>query len=239
MHALPGLHVVRLPVGGEQVLAHQLDGLLGRRVGEVVGGGGHQGLHRVGEDVDAGVGGDGGGHAGGEHGVQDGHVGQEAVLHQGVLDLLLRVGDDGEAAHLGAGAAGGGHGDELAVPHVAGLGGEEHDGLGRVDGRAAAEGDDGVGLELQDGVHAPGDGGDVRVGLYLVEDPVLRPHLVQDLSDIAHLAAGGHEAVGDDENFVQLGGNGLQAAAHHDLGPHAEGVHRSARSFPLVRHPAG
>ena len=225
MHALTGLHVLRLPVGGEQMLAHQLDGLFGRRVGEVVGGGGHQGLHRVGEDIDAGVGGDGGGHTGGEHSVQNGHIGQEAVLHQGVLDLLLRVGDDGKAAHLGASAAGGGHRDKLAVPHVAGLGGEEDDGLGRIDGGAAAEGDDSVGLELQNGVHTPGDGGNVRVGLHLVENAVLRPGLIQHIGDVAHFPAGGHKAVGDDEDPVQLGGKGLQSAPCHDLGTHAEGVH--------------
>ena len=103
VHPLPGLAVLGVLIGGQQVALDQLDGLFRRRVGEVGGLGGHKGLHRMGEHVDAGVRRHGRGHAGGQLRVQNGDVGQQAVLHQGIFDPLLLVGDHRKAAHLRAG----------------------------------------------------------------------------------------------------------------------------------------
>ena len=225
VHPLPGLAVLGVLIGGQQVALDQLDGLFRRRVGEVGGLGGHKGLHRMGEHVDAGVRRHGRGHAGGQLRVQNGDVGQQAVLHQGIFDPLLLVGDHRKAAHLRAGAAGGGDGDELAVPHVPLPGGEEHDCLGRVDGGAAAEGHHRIGLELQNLLHASGDGGDVRVGLHVGEDLELAAVAQQPVGDIIRFAALGHELVRHQKDPVQPLGQRVHATSDHNFCTNTEGVH--------------
>ena len=157
-------------------------------------------------------------------GVDDGHVGHELVVGDRPLDARLGVRDDRERRDLGARARGGRDGHEVGL--LAHLGevvdaladvhevhrhvGEvlvgvlvhgPHD-LAGVHRRAAADGDDGVGLEgaqqflallgvLQLGVGR--DGPEARVG---------DPHLVELVLDLLGEAALVEEGVGDDEGAL-------------------------------------
>ncbi len=98
--------------GAEQILLHDVDGLEGQGIGEHGVEGGHIGLDGVGQGVHTGVGHQLGGHGLGQGRVDDGHVGGDIEVGQGVLDALLVVGDDGEGGDLGGGAGGGGDGAE-------------------------------------------------------------------------------------------------------------------------------
>lgn len=125
----------------------------------------------MGENVHPRVGGDGGGDGDHQLRVQDGHRGLEGLVGEGVLDPLLRVGDDGVVRHLAASAAGGGDGEGLPdLPHPRGVGRHGPDRLGRVDGASAAQGDHHIGAAGQQGLYAADHVGDGRVGHHVGVD---------------------------------------------------------------------
>ena len=191
MHPVTGDHVA--VVGGHQVLHDHLDGVDGQRVGVIAVGGGHIGLDGVGHGVHAGVGHQLLGHGLGQLRIDDGHVGGDFKVRDGVLDTLLVVGDDGERGHLCGRAAGGGHRTEVGLAPQ--LGDPEHlahvlegalrilvldpHGLGRVDGAAAADGHDPVGAEVLHDRRALHDGVHGRIALDALEQGHLHAGFLQ------------------------------------------------------------
>ncbi len=139
-----------------------------------------------------------------------------------MLPFLL-VGDDGEAGDLGAGAGGGGDGDQfgllaqfrelertladvqeaLAQAVEAGVRMlvEQPHALGRVDGRAAADGDDDVRLEGVHGLDAAHDALNGRIALHVGVDLAVAVllALAQVVQHLVHVAQLHHHRVGDDE----------------------------------------
>ena len=200
-------------IGLGQPLDDLADGVQRVAVGKVAVRGGDVGLDGVGERIHTGVGAQLGGHGVGELGVDDGDIGGDVEVGQRVLDALLVVGDDGERGDLGGGAGGGGDGAEAglltqlreAERHDGLLEGllriliEQPHGLGGIDGRATADGDDPIGAELGHGLGATLDGLHGRIGLDALEDLDLEAGLFQIGLDIlqkaatAHGAAAGHD----------------------------------------------
>ena len=154
------------------------------------------------------------GHRLGQIGIDDGDVGGDLKVGQGVLDALLVVGDDGEGGDLGGGAGGGGDGAEVSLGAQLGqaedlahiLEGDlgvlilDPHGLGRVDGGAAAHGDDPVGLELAHGLGAAHDGGDGGIGLNALEDLDLHAGLLQIGDDAVQETKALHGAAADTDH---------------------------------------
>ena len=148
------------------------------------------------------------------------------IVGEGVFDTGLFVGDDGEGRDLGAGAGGGGDGDEIrlfthvgegvdtladvaeAHGHVVEVGvrvfvEHPHD-LGRVHGRAAANGDDDVraeGLHLCGALSCAGKG---RIGRDAEEHGVVYAQLVELVGDGLESAAGVGVVAGNDEGALLI-----------------------------------
>ena len=219
--------------GGAQVAGDQLHGLERAGVGDGRGGGGHIGLHRVGQRV----------HAGGSRqalglgqhqlGVVDGQDGRDVAVHDGHLDVARFVGDDAKARHLAGGARRGVDGHQgqlrlgravhaLVVGNLAAVGGAQGNALGAVVRRAAAQRDHEVallGLQLrQPGAHIAHGG----VGLGAIKHHrgnLLPGQLGLDARRHAELAEHG---VGNDQRLAKAvtlqGHHGfLQAACAHDV----------------------
>lgn len=201
-------------VGLGQPLDDLADGVQRVAVGVHGAGGGDVCLDGVGQRVHTGVGAQLGGHGVGELGVNDGDIRGDVEVCQRVLDALLVVGDDGECGDLGSGAGRRGDGAEL------GLGaelreGEGHDGLlegllgilveqphglSGVDGRAAADADDPVGLEVLHGLGTLHDGVNGRIGLDALEDLYLEAGLLEVRFDVLQETAAAHRAAAGDDH---------------------------------------
>ena len=157
-HLVARLHVVALGKGDAQVLAHVFHGQEGNRVGECLGVGHRVALDGVGQRVHARGRGDGRGQPHGEQGVDERDVRADVGRAPHVeLDLPLGVRDHGPEGDLAARARGGGHRDQgrnaagdgvgvgpLVVPDRTAVGDHHADGLGRVQGTAAAKADEAV-----------------------------------------------------------------------------------------------
>ena len=79
---------------------------------------------------------------------------------------------------------------------------EQPHSLGRIDGGAAAQGDDDVRLEGAHGLHAPHDGFHVRIRLHVginLAVAILLP-LAEIIKDLIHIAQLYHGGIGDDES---------------------------------------
>ena len=203
VHLLPGVGVVVVQIAAQQVTAHDLNGLLAQRLAELVVSQADAALHRVGKHVHTGVGGDGGGHALDQLHVQNGLVGEQGIGHQRILRLVRRVGDDAEARHLTAGAAGGGDRNKgQAHPVGIRLHGDLADGLGGVNGAAAAHAQDAVRLEVGQRLHAQHDLLNRGIGHDLVKDAVHRVVVFQRFGDQLDEAAGHHEGICHDQRAV-------------------------------------
>ena len=216
---VPGFAIGDLEVGEDE-----LHRLVGVGVGEGGGGRGHPGFQGVAHDVHARVRGHARWHLGGQRRVEDGDVRHHVGRDDGVLDVLDRVGDDGEGRDLGGRSARGGDGREAGlVPQRGhGAGGNDvlelelrvlveapHD-LGRVDGRAAADGDDPVGLKVEHGLGPSLHGLDGGIGLDAVDDDTLHPGLGEELDRLVEEAEFLHRAAaGDDRGLLALEGGEL------------------------------
>ena len=211
MHLAAGVGIVTADEGADEELTRDLHGLFGQGTRELVVVGGDVGLDGVGHDVHARVGGDRGGDRLHQHLVQNGLVGEELLVHQGVLTALGGVGDNGEAGDLTARARGGGDGDEVGGIAFVELAGELSHGLGGVDGRAAAYADEAGGLGLHDGGHTGDDLLHGGIGHHVGEEAIGDVGLVQTGGEEGNHAAGDHEGVRDDEHRVEpQGGQSVQ-----------------------------
>ena len=113
----------------------------------------------LGQRIHSGARRQGGWESQGEFRIHDGHARQHQGAAEAGFDAVLRGRENGVAGDLGTGAGGGGDGDQgqrgvgqgLSTPdhfevveQVAGIGGQGGDGLSRVDGAPAAQGDHAV-----------------------------------------------------------------------------------------------
>ena len=210
-HPLPRHGVGAVPEGGLQVLKGQLGGPDGQAVGHRVGPDRAHGVQAVGDHVQAGGGGDGGGHSVGQHRVHQGQPGEHGTAENGDFGVGGVVGEHRAPAHLAAGSGGGWHGNEgqrigdgpppQQLQAGAVHGGRSRSGLGAVHGGAAAQADDGPGPQLPGppgtGVHVVTGG----IGLHLRDD-VQHAAARALLQPRGHAAAVG-EGIGDDQRPVQ------------------------------------
>ena len=199
---LNGLGRVSAAVSHGQVLENQLHGLLAPRIGKVAGAGRDIGLDGVGQGVKACVGRDGGRHRKRELGVENRLGGQQVVTRQRVLGALGRVGDNGVVGNLRSGARRRGNCDQR---DVAGLCThaflrDRADGLGRVDGRAAAQGHDDLGPKVEKSLHALRNDLDRRVGNNAAENLHLAVGKVR--GDLLGGARSRHEVIGNEKNML-------------------------------------
>lgn len=213
-------------------------GVGGTRGASVVGDRG-PGFEGVAEDVEAGGGVHGGGHGAGVEGIADAEGGFEGAVGYPGFGFAGDEVEDGGACRFGAGARGGGDGDEGAEGLVDGfaqaegrvdeveegggwvVGVEVHE-LGGVDDGAAADGEEGVGRDgfgEGDGVEDGGVLGFERGGgVDRVRDAFAGERFVH----LVHGIQFGDVAVGDDADF--FGAHVLQV--HPDFfgaaGPEAD-----------------
>ena len=162
VHAVAGGHIAVVGLGTRSFMDH-LDGVQSQRIGEVAVRGGDIRLDGVGHRVHASVGDQLLGHSLGQIRIDDRHVRRDFKIGDRVLDALGIIRDDGERRHFGRRAGGGRRWRRSAalraqlrqaedLAHILKrairiLVFDPH-GLGRVDRRAAAHGDDPVRLEL-------------------------------------------------------------------------------------------
>ncbi|MEZ5208765.1 MAG: hypothetical protein R2690_17740 [Acidimicrobiales bacterium] len=170
-------------------------------------------LDVVRQGVEAGGGGDVRRQADGERRVGEDDLGQQVRREDDALDVGV-VGDDGRATDLAAGAGGRRDGDEvrdavldgasagdlvLVVEQVAVVGGHHADGLGDVEGGAAADPDDGVGTVGPVRLDAGRDLGDDRVADDAAERGGRQPGAVEPLHDGGEERQRRHADVGDQQ----------------------------------------
>lgn len=160
--AAQGLQGEDITDGVRALVRGAVDGVLRARSSLIVGDGGPT-LEAVAQDVEAGARVHGGGHGAGVQGVADAESGLEGAVGDAGLGARRGQVEDRRAGRFGAGASGGGDGDEgleglvdreaLAEGCVdeveeigVGVAGVEVHEFGCVDDRAAADGEEGVGL---------------------------------------------------------------------------------------------
>ena len=231
-HPLPGLQVAAVLHRPAQVAHNQRHRLLGHGPGQLVGGVADVGLHRVGQRVHAGGGGDHGRQAQGQLGIQHRAEGNQRKVIDGILVVGFAVGDDGGQGGLAAGTGGGGHGNEQRrglqhlqqAPHflqaLARPGDARAHGLGAVHGGAAAHRDDGLAapidvplagrLHLMDGRvgglllnHHAGDGRLLQACFQARRQPQAAHPLIR------HQQRGGNPVLPQHGNHVLHGAEGL------------------------------
>ena len=230
MHLLlsVGLGQAGLAIDGlSQVVPDELGRVQGHAVGEVVRVHGHVGFHRVGQGVEAGVGGQLARLGASQHRVHDGHGRGQRVVGDRVLVAGLVIGDHGERGDLGTGAGGGRDAHQLGLlaqrrdlegaltdieellAHV-GEGDfrvlvEQPHNLGGIHRGAAANRDDRVRLELlAHHLSALFDGLDGGLRLDVVDDAEghtvgAGAQLVDDLVDNAELL---HDLIAHDDGLL-------------------------------------
>ena len=158
----PQPHLPAPGVGGRQHRVGNAEALPGIHIRKHAGPGGHIGLHGVGQHIKAGIRDQPRRQPVQQVAVQNGGVGPQLGVHQGMLGLS--VGQDRKVRDLRAGAGGSGDGHQREVP----LGKIGH-GLGAVHGAAASQGHQQVRLELLQLCRALGGQGHRGVGLHGVK----------------------------------------------------------------------
>ena len=206
-----------------QIALDHPDGEDGQRVGVVAVGGGNISLDGVSHCIHTGVGDQLLGHGLGQIGIDDGDIGGDLKVSDGVLDALLIIGDDGEGGHLSGGAGGGRDGAEVGLAaerrnaeHLAHLlKGDlrvlvlDPHGLCGINGGAAAHGNDPVGLKLQHGLGTAHDGLHGRIGFDALEQLHFHAGFLQVLHGTIQEAETLHGAAADTDHCL-FSGEGLQ-----------------------------
>ena len=173
----------------------------------------------MGQSIHAGVSAQLGGHGVGELGVDDGDIRGDVEVGQRVLDALGVVGNDGEGSDLGSGAGGRGDGAEMSlltqlgeaerlddvIEGLLGILVEDPHGLSSIDGRAAADSNDPVGLEVPHSGCALHDGLDGGIGLDALEKLNLHAGLFEVGLNILQEPAAAHRAAArNDDGLLAL-----------------------------------
>src|SRR5690606_14714286 len=138
------------------------------------------------------------------------------------------VGDDGEAGRLRTGTSGGGDGDqrqagfadilrEAVVAHLTAELAEDADGLGRIDGAAATQSDDGIEITLTHHFHSGSNRGGCGLGFGIGETAARDSSLFQLLCQTTGITELDHHPVGNDQRATatqaaQYGGDFLAGA---------------------------
>ncbi len=177
-HVLAGAAVAAIIKGGAQRARGADDAFPAQRIGEGIGARADEGLDELGEGVQPGAGGEGRWQIAREFRVNE----RDARKHEGTaeadLEAVFGRGKDGVAGDFGAGARGGGDGDERGggfgerpaaandlemVEQVAAVGEHGGDGLAGVERAAAAEGDDEIAMFARSQRDAVPDGLNLRL----------------------------------------------------------------------------
>ena len=206
-------------IGLGQPLDDLADAVQGVGIGEHRSAGGNVGLHAVGQSVHASVSAKLSRHGVGELGVDDGDIRGDVEVGQRVLDALGVVGDDGEGGNLGSGTGGRGDGAEVSlltqlgeaerlddvIEGLLGILVEDPHGLSGIDGRAAADGDNPVRLELAHGLGALHDRLDGRIGLDALEQLDLEAAFLKVGLNVLQEPAAAHRAAArNDDGLLAL-----------------------------------
>ena len=217
-HIGTGFHVAAVGVGRLEILENGADGFHRHEVGDRLMVLAPVTLQRVGHGIQTGVHGRAGRDGGAQHGVDDGHLGHEDRVVDGLL--LGLVADDGDLSHFAAGSGRGRDRDDgqalcreglLPVIVFNGFAVAQGDGRGklrRVDGAAAADADDGVGLGLAGQAGGLNDAGELGVLFHAAEygrdAAVLLLHLLCRRREV--LPAGDYAALHTElfEHFTEL-----------------------------------
>ena len=163
------------------------------------------------------------GHGLGQIGIDNGDIGSDLKVGDGVLDALLIIGDNGESGHLSGGAGGGRDGAEVGLAaerrnaeHLAHLlKGDlrvlvlDPHGLCGINGGAAAHGNDPVGLKLQHGLCAAHDGLNRGIGLNALKQLHFHAGFLQVANSAVKEAEPLHGAAADTDHGL-FAGKGLQ-----------------------------
>ena len=188
----------------------------------------------MGQSVDARRSRQGGGHAHHEHGVIQGQVGQTVGVHHEHLGLGVLVGDHIGAGTFGTGACRGVDGndrravllglvDAVVILNFAAVGRENAHGLRHVNGRAAANGDQGATAALGVKIQGLIDNFRGRIWLNAVKDHIFNVGVVQDCGDFPG-GADLHQAfVGDDQDLL-CAQTAEKVGNHRDTVPSDQGV---------------
>ena len=221
VHGITLGHIAIVAV--HQIALDHADGKDGQRIGVVAVCGGNVSLHGVGHGVHTGVGNQLFGHGLGQIGIDDGDIGGDLKVSDGVLDALLIIGDDGESGHLSGGAGGGRDGAEVGLAaerrnaeHLAHLlKGDlrvlvlDPHGLCGINGGAAAHGNDPVGLKLQHGLCAAHDGLNRGIGFDALKQLHFHAGFLQVANSAVKEAEPLHGAAADTDHGL-FAGKGLQ-----------------------------
>ena len=236
VHLFPGQQVCAVLKGQRQEAKHQRNRFLTQRVGEIVGSLGDVCLQRVGQHIHTCVGRYRGRGGNCKLRVQNGDRRAQRLAVQRILDPLCPVGDHGVVRDLRAGAAGGGHGKALppVCVDVQSLLRHRPDGLGRVDGGAAAHGDHDLRAAVLKGLDAGRHHLDGGIRHHAVKYRYLAPgqvprHLIRHTDTR-------HKTVGHNHNFFVLHpAQAFQRAlTKKDSGAEAEFLHVSP-PFPALQ----
>ena len=214
-------------------------------VGHLPGARGGVALDGVGKRVHAGGGGEALGHGVHHVRIDDGDLGDVVHVHADELALALHVGDDVIDRDLGGGAGGGGHGDrehgvvlrrrdalEGADVRELGVVDDDADGFRGIHDRAAAHGDDAVGVKRLEGLHACLHVLDRRVRLHFGEEGVRNALFIQNVRDLPDLAGLHDVTAGGDERALVAAGFELIA----DLGNGAGAMIGNGVQYDAVCH---
>ena len=236
-HPLPSHRIVSaVVIGAGQIGEDVFQRLEGQAVGIVGGHHGGVGFQSMGHGINAGGRRQALGHGHHHIGVDNRHLGQQLIVGQRVFHAGGLVGDDREGSHLGAGAGGGRHRDEVGLfthlregvhaladiheahshiheIHVRMLVHHPHD-LAGVHGGAAAHRDDAVRLERGHGLGAFLRAGQGGIGRHVIEGGMGDTHLVELIGDGLGIAVLVEEGVGHDEGPL-FAHDGLQLCQSH------------------------
>ncbi len=213
-HLFTRLQVAAIAVSGAQILEDQAHGRQRHAVGLGCGPVAQESLDRMGQGVDAGCRSDVRWQAGHQRGVQRRHLGHQAGVDDDDLALALGVGNHRGHRHLRAGAGGGGYGInrrraaqalEVArqcAQRFAGVGDGCGDCLGRINGRAAAHGHDGVAIMRAVKINAAFDQWNRRIGRDLVKHHIAGAARGQRVGQLGEQAQLDDDAVGHDQDLV-------------------------------------
>ena len=216
-HALPAFGIIGN--GLAQVRADVLDGFQIQAVGQLPGRGGGIALNGVGQGVHPGGGGEPLGHGGHHIGIHDGHVGNIVRVHADELPLLLHISDHVVDRGLGAGAAGGGHGDgensavlrgrdTLEGADIGELRVVDHDAdsLAGIHGGTAADGDHEIRAGFLIGPDAVLDVFNGGIGLDIGIQGIGDPGLIQQIGHLFGDAELDQIRIGGDEGLFEAMG---------------------------------
>ena len=144
MHLLPGSEILLAGIGTDQIPQNRHSCFLRQGICKGIGFCGDVSFQRVCQHIHARVRHHGFGNTFYKAGIQDRRIRKKRLVHQGIFDSLFPVCDHGKGCDFRAGSAGGGNRNKFHIRQVSDLSGKMHDGLGLINGRPSAQGNEGI-----------------------------------------------------------------------------------------------